>query len=203
MDSLKRICFSILLFPIVFLAVGLLFIFMGYSDCQDYKIAQDTTAIVTKCEYDVDYGTDDMPVHGYDIYISYTFEGNEYADVYWKSQSDSINLGTTVSVKVSPNIPEEPFSENPFSLLIWSIPFVLLGIVLSFKLIPASVSGKKDFVNRSQFPNKSKGGLWFVLIPVVASIAFFILGLNISPMFHIGTIIFAYFTIVFTEILSS
>lgn len=202
MKSLKKICFSMFLFPIVFLAVGILFIFTGYSDYQDYRVAHDITANVTKCEYDVDYGTDDMPDWHYDIYISYTFDGNEYSDIYWKSQNNSINIGQMVSVKVSPNNPEKPFSGNPISLSILGGLFALFGIIFSFKLIPASFSEKENFVNGSQFPNKSKKGLWFALIPVIASIVFLILGLNINPLFHIGTIVFAYFVVLILEVFS-
>ena len=200
MESLKRVCFSIFLFPIVFLAVGLLFIFTGYSDYQDYKTARDITAIVTKCEYDVDT-TGDTPDCHYNIYISYTFEENEFSDIYWKSQNNAIDMGQTVSVKVSPNNPEKPFSDNPLSLLIWGVPFALFGIIFSFKLIPASFSGKEDFVSKAQIPNKSKKALWFALIPVVASIVFLILGLNFNTLFHIGTIIFTYFVVVLLEML--
>lgn len=201
MNSLKRICFSILLFPVVFLAAGILFIFTGYSDYQDYKIAHDVTAIITKCEYDVDT-TGDTPDWHYDIYISYSFEGNKYSDIYWKSQNNSMNIGETVSVKVSPNIPEKPFVENPLSLSLWGIPFALAGIILSFKLIPVSFSGKENFVNESKFSPKSKKALLFVFIPIVLAAIFLILGLTFSPLFHIGTICFTYFTVVLLELLA-
>lgn len=193
MEALKRICYSILLFSIVFLAVSLLVIFIGYSDYQDYKLAQDTTAMVTKSEYEAD--------HGHSIYITYTFDGNTYTDIYWKSQDASINIGKTVSVKVSPNNPEKPFSENPISLFIIGILFALAGIILSVKLIPASFSKKESFADRSQFPEKSKTGRWFILIPAAVSIGFLFLGLNISPLFHIGTIVSAYFSVVLAEVL--
>lgn len=200
MELLKRICFSILLFPIVFIAIGLLFVLTGYSDYQDYKTAYDTTAIVTKCKGDVDTTGDTADWH-YDIYISYTFDGKEHSDIYWKSQNNAIDIGETVSVKVSSRIPEKPFSENPLSLSIWGVPFVLFGIIFSFKVIPSSFSGKENFVSSAQIPNKSKKTLWFLLVPVVASIVFLILGLNFNTLFHIGTIIFTYFVVVLLEIL--
>ena len=201
MSQLRRICFSILLFPLVFLAVGLLFILTGFTDYQEYKAASEVTAVVTKCKSDVDTTGDTVDWH-YDIYISYTFDGKEYSDIFWKSQNSTIDIGETVSVKVSPNIPHKPFSENPLSLSIWGVPFTLFGIVFSFIMIPASFSGKEDVLGRVQFPNESKKGLWFALIPTVAAAIFLILGLNVSSWFHIGTILFVYFTIVLLELLS-
>lgn len=189
-----------LLFPIVFSAVGILLMFIGGSDYRDYKTAYDTTAIVTKCEVGSTGETSDW---NYNIYISYTFDGNEYSDIYLKSQSRAIDIGETISVKISPNNPGQPFSDNPLVLVFLGIPFVLCGIIISFKLIPASFSEKQDFINRSNISNKSKKWLWIALIPVVVSIVFLILGLNINPLFHIGTIIFVYFSVVFIELLSS
>ena len=107
-----------------------------------------------------------------------------------------------VSVKVSSDNPEKPFTGNPLGLSIVGIPFALFGIIFSFKLIPDSFSDKDNFVTNSQLSNKSKKGLWFVLIPVAATIVFLILGLNFSPLLHVGTIVFAYFTVVLLELLS-
>lgn len=202
MNLLRRICFSMLLFPVVFLAVGILFICTGYSDYQDYKIADEITAIVTKCKYDVDTNGD-TPNHHYDIYISYSFKGNEYSDIYWMSQGKSIKTGQTVSIKVSPNNPEKPFSDHPLSLAIWGVPFALVGIILSFKMMPASFSGKEDFINRSHISPTIKKAPLFILIFIVPAVIFLILGLTLSPLLHIGTICFTYFTIVFWEFLAA
>ena len=97
-----------------------------------YESAQDISAVVTACKYNpVEDSNDD-----YDIYVSYSFEGNQYADVYWKSDRHSMDIGETVSVKVSSHDPGDPYASSP-------------------------------------------------------------LGLSFSPLFHIGTIIFTYFSIIF------
>lgn len=197
-----RICFSFLLFPFVFLAVGILLILTGYSDYyQDYKASSEVTAVVTKCQYDTWYDSDDLPQSGYDIYIDYTYNNETYTNIYWKTKNNPITLGETVSVRISPNNPEKPFSSHPFSLIFVGIPFAVAGIVIAFKMVPASFSWHEHSETEPAKSAKSKKHYLFALIPAGVAILFLILGFNIAALFHIGTIIFAYFTVVVLEML--
>ena len=202
MKLLKReICFSLALFPVVFLAVGILLFAMGFTGYQEYKLSVDVSAIVAECEYDTWYDTDDMPQSEYDIYVDYTYNGTKYTNVYWKSQSNPIDIGKSVTIKLHPDEPGKPFSSNPFTLMIIGAPFAIFGLIMLFKLIPASISDPEIIGFKTTGLPKSKKRYLFVIIPIVAAIIFFIIGLNISPLFHIGTIIFTYFTIVLLEML--
>lgn len=200
MNLLKRICFSILLFPIVFIAIGLLLLLTSYSDYNNYKMATDVTGIVTKCQYDTWYDTDDMPHSGYDIYIDYTYNGKSYSNVYLKSESTSIKLGKEISFKIHPDNPDKPFSSNPFTTIIIGAVVTIIGFIMSIEIIPHSISSP-EFVEDFSGESKSKKRYLFALIPIIPIIVFLLLGINISPLFHIGTIAFSYLTVVFLEIL--
>ena len=200
MNFLKRICFSILLFPIVFLVIGLLLLLTSYSDYNNYKMATEVTGIVTKCQYDSWYDSDDMPQSGYDIYIDYTYNGKNYSNIYWKSISSSIKLGKEVSFKIHPDNPDKPFSDNPFMTIIFGAIFTIFGFIMSIKIIPHSIF-EPEPIEKFSSTSKNKKRYLFALIPIVPIIVFLLLGINSSPLFHVGTIAFSYLTVVLLEML--
>lgn len=191
---MKKICFSILLLPVVFLAEGVLLFWVGFSQNQAYNSAESVTAIVAESCYET-WDTDGTFQSGYNIYVDYTFNNKTYSHIYWKTQDDSMALGEQVTIKIHSDTPDQPLSNNMFFLMILAVPVGIAGLVMAFLLFPHSV----ETVEPGEQAHEIGSLFWLVFL--IPAVVFLILGFTIGPLFHIGTIIFAYFTVVMFEVL--
>ena len=198
----KKICLTMALFPVAFIAVGMLLIGIGIKTRREYKATKEVTATVVESKFDSWYDVDtERHYRGYDIYVDYTYEGEEYSNIYYATKSSSIDVGEAVTVRIHPDNPGKVFTPTPSTILYIGIPFVAVGLFFLFILLPMSISDAGIFDAGRDAGFIMKKRYLFVLIPIALAIGFGIAGGKIDPLFHIGTIISIYFTIVLLEML--
>jgi len=197
----KKVCLTMALFPMVFLAIGILMFWIGVNERKEYKRSVEVSATVVECEYDTWYDVDmEKQRYGYDIYVDYTFEGEKYSHVYYNNQSYSTDIGEVLTVRVHPDNPGNIISASPNTYIYIGIPFAIGGIICLFAMLPMAISDDEFFIGSTE-ETTSKIRYLFLLIPLVGAVVFGMLGTKNSPLFHIGTIIFTYFVAVVFELL--
>lgn len=205
MKILRHICFSILLFPFVFIAVGFLLGSIASAESQQYDRSVSVTATVSKYEYESGIDTDGTPYSYYNIFVNYTFEDKEYTDVLLSDCSIYMKEGKTIDIMVDPGNPYAPLSEDPSSKLIGPTICVIAGVVMAIIIVPHTISSAREqailFNPSAPKPFRNKKRFFWLLIPLTIMAIFTLLGIYSSIYFIIGTIISFYLTVVLWEII--
>lgn len=196
----KRICFTLFLFPLVFVAIGLMFSLVGILGYGQQNRAEEVTAVVTACKRD--FSTDADIHSSYRIYVAYTYEGVEYKDVFYGTEEKYRAPGESFPIRISQNRPEKPITTAPLTMLLIGVPLVAVGVVLGIRMMPAAILPPPPKGRKKKAPKGGRKQLLWGLLPGAAMVAFLILGIAGSFLFHIGTIVFAYLTVFTLENLS-
>ena len=138
MDLFSRICLPALLFPMVFIAVGVLMISISYPAYQDYKETIKIDAVVTRNEFDT-WEESDGPESGYRVYVNYKYNDERYSNIYWSTKSSPVKIGNNVVVKIHPDNPSVIFNGNPFFMMLVGVAFSIFGLVITFYMAPFTI----------------------------------------------------------------
>lgn len=125
---------------ILILLLGISIFFLNLDDIQTYEYARKNPIIV-EAERKVVYAGS----YYYDIYLSYTYDGVNYEDIYYDYSKNSSIMWDgveTITVALAPNDPGVPirnmFNAAPisFGVVLWALGLSMLvyGIAIDFPL---------------------------------------------------------------------
>lgn len=194
-----RFNLTLALFPFVFVALGLLLLYNWYTEQKLYLSARNISAVISQCRLDID--TDDYSSgKDYDVYVDYTFNGETYTDVFWRSFSKRQEIGQTVTVQVSPARPNRTIS-NPAPAGAIGVIMTLTGVGLVFKVAPMAFGDKHRHPRRTPEERRASRRTFLPVILVFGTGAavFIVLGICLSPYCHIGSIVLGYVTILLID----
>lgn len=191
-----RVNLTILLLPFVFVALSALLLYGWYTEVQLYNGAKLISAVISRCSMDID---DDKE---YDVYVDYTFDGNNYMDVYWRTFQKRQQIGQTVTVRVNSVKPDRVIN-YPTGIGTTGIAIGVIGIGMVFKVMPMAFDPKYRHVRRAEGekPAGKSPILPFAIGLGVLAVAFILMGIFFSLFFHIGSIICAFITISMIDLL--
>ena len=187
-----RVNLTMFFFPFIFVAIGVLLLYFWYTELLLYNGGQNIQAIIVNCKYDLNGSPNE--IREYDIYVDYELNDVFYRNIYWKSFKNKQPLGQIVTVRVNPAQPDRTIT-YPAPLGTIGVIMGMIGVGLTFKVIPMAFDPKNRHPRPSEGEAQSgkiRNRLPFIIGFGIGALASILIGVLISPIAHIGSILFSY-----------
>lgn len=135
--------YFLIVFPLLLFIMGIIGVVVGCRDYPGYQNVVSVPAIVSRCEEELRSDQDAVPKEYYKIYANYTYDDVRYENVYIRSNSEPIETGTAITVKISPDDASNPYSGNPILTIISGLFISASGAWGLYVLISAIIRQKR------------------------------------------------------------
>lgn len=124
--------FGILCIVVIYIIFGPYMLVRSINDVIQYHQDKDCVIELPAVVTDIDDSVGSEGGTDYHIYVTYNYDGETYNDVHWRQTGyeDDFPIGSTVTVKISENHPDEIFQNALFNYigLFFPLVFTVFGI---------------------------------------------------------------------------
>ena len=124
--------FGILCIVVIYIIFGPYMLVRSINDVIQYHQDKDCVIELPAVVTDIDDSVGREGGTDYHIYVTYNYDGETYNDVHWRQTGyeDDFPIGSTVTVKISENHPDEIFQNALFNYigLFFPLVFTVFGI---------------------------------------------------------------------------
>lgn len=202
----KKVCFTTLLFPFVFIMTGIFLIIPGYSGQKYYNNLPWTSAIVT--ETDMKTSTEAGYGNSYIVYGDFEYEGKKYEHILLSQDSGHVENGDIFYVKINPEHKDNSdliYSSDWYIAIIFGAISALIGLggfaFFSTTFYEADVTTDNENKNNISLPIKILFLFLMIFLLPFASFLFLFGGIFINMLFYSPLVFCIYSEIVLLEFL--